>query len=150
MTKTWVLVADNSRARIFLAETRNGPLLEIEALAHPESRLHAQELTSDLPGRAFDSGGQGRHAMELEVEPKQHEVQAFARHISDRLETGREKNQYDQLAVIAAPALLGILRKQLSVNTSRMVIYELDKNISRMSAQDIRKHLPERLPELSR
>ncbi len=85
MTKTWVLVADNSRARIFLAETRNGPLLEIEALAHPESRLHAQELTSDLPGRAFDSGGQGRHAMELEVEPKQHEVHAFAKQISDRL-----------------------------------------------------------------
>ncbi len=150
MTKTWVLVADNSRARIFVAETRNGPLLEIETLAHPESRLHAQELTSDLPGRAFDSGGQGRHAMELEVEPKQHEMQAFARQISDRLDAGREKNEYDQLAVIAAPALLGLLRKQFSVNTSRMVVYELDKNISRMRAQDIRKHLPERLPELSR
>ncbi|OYV16075.1 MAG: Host attachment protein [Methylococcaceae bacterium NSP1-1] len=36
MKSTFILVADNVRARIFTAETPSSPLQEIEALAHTE------------------------------------------------------------------------------------------------------------------
>ena len=51
MESTLILVADNSRARFFTAETPASPLVEIEALAHAEGRLHDREITSELPGK---------------------------------------------------------------------------------------------------
>jgi len=58
----WFIVANSTRARVIAITGRQGQPTEIAAWVHPESRLHEQELTSDLPGRSFDSHGQGRHA----------------------------------------------------------------------------------------
>ena len=59
MKPTWILVADSSRARIFSAETPSSALIEINTLAHPQGRLHEQNLSSDLPGHEASpiSGG---------------------------------------------------------------------------------------------
>ena len=43
----WVLVADNSRARIFSAEKPASDLQEIRDLTHPEARLHEGDLVTD-------------------------------------------------------------------------------------------------------
>ncbi len=146
MKTTWVLVANSTRARILKADNAIGPLQEIEALVHPESRLHERELTSDLPGRAFDSAGQGRHAMEQPVDPKQQEMISFAKFLAQRLDEARERGEFKQLIIVAAPTVLGQLRKALSPETARRVSYELDKNISLLRPEEIRQHLPERLP----
>jgi protein required for attachment to host cells len=148
MKTTWVLVANSTRARILKADSAIGPLHEVEALVHPQGRLHERELTSDLPGRAFDSAGQGRHAMEQPVDPKQQEMIAFARFLAQRLDEARDKGEFKQLIIVAAPTLLGRLRKDLSPETAGRVSYELDKNISLLRPEEIRQRLPERLPSL--
>ena len=143
---TWVVVADSSRARIFKAETALGPLQELATLAHPEGRLHAHELTSDLPGRAFDSSGQGgRHAMEQNLDPKENEALKFARQIAGYLENGQNENQFARLVLVAAPKFLGHLRQSLSDRVVALVSQEIDKNLVQQSAEDIRRHLPGRL-----
>lgn len=143
---TWVVVADSSRARIFKAETALGPLQELAALAHPEGRLHAQDLTSDLPGRAFDSSGLGgRHAMEQNIDPKENEALKFARQIAEYLENGQNENQFTKLVLVAAPKFLGYLRQSLSDRVVELVSWEIDKNLVQQNAEDIRRHLPERL-----
>ncbi len=147
MNTTWVLVADSSRARIFTATSAIASLEEIETLAHPEGRLHEQDITSDLPGRSFDSHGQGRHAMGAKVEPKQQEQIAFARRLCDRIERARDQGDYKQLILVTTPALLGLLRKQMSSDTAKRVTHEVVKNITQLSAEQIRQHLPERLPQ---
>ncbi len=148
MKSTWVVVADSTRARIFKADNSVGPLNELETLVHPESRLHERELISDAPGRAFDRAGQGRHAMGQQVSPKQHELEAFAKQLAERLDHARETGELEQLVIVAPPNVLGTLRKALSQEVSRLVTLELDKNLSRLAPQDIRGHLPERLPPL--
>ena len=75
MNSTWIIVADASRARFFEASGSSSDIFETETLTHPEGRLHEQDLTSDLPGRAYDSSGEGRHAMGSSVEPKKHEIE---------------------------------------------------------------------------
>jgi len=45
------------------------PLVEIEALAHTEGRLHDREITSDLPGKIKGEGSVG-HAFEQPTIPK--------------------------------------------------------------------------------
>ncbi len=63
MKSTYIVVADNVRARIFTAETPSSSLQEIDALAHTEGRLHDREMTSDLPGKIKGEGSMG-HAFE--------------------------------------------------------------------------------------
>lgn len=145
---TWVVVADSSRARIFVAETAIAPLAEIKAFEHPQGRMHDRDLTSDLPGRSFDSKGNARHAMEPHTDPKHEQAVEFAREIAAYLDAGRNNKDYAQLAIVAAPSFLGLLREQMNGQLSKLVSYELNKNLSQMNAVDIRKHMPERIPLL--
>jgi protein required for attachment to host cells len=145
MKLTWILVADNSRARIFTAETPASPLQEIEALAHAEARLHDRDLTTDLPGKIKGEGGVG-HAFEQPTDPKKHEAEYFAHRIAHHLEDARNEKNFEQLLIIAEPSFLGLLRLQLSEQIKKLVCFELDKNITMHSADDIRKYLPTYLP----
>ena len=104
MATTWVIVADSARARVLEAESANGPLTEVDALVHPASRLHPQKITSDLPGRSFDRGGQGRHAMESQVDPRRHEQVRFATELAHYLGTARTEGRFERLVIIAGPA----------------------------------------------
>ena len=140
---TWVVVADTVRARIFAEEAPRGPLIEIEALTHPEARLHEQQLTSDLPGRSFDSAGQGRHAMGHTFEPKHQEAVRFAKEVSDRLTSARRAGRVQKLYIVAAPAFLGMLRDALDEATQRVVAGEINKNLVTHDVAEIRDHLPQ-------
>jgi len=150
MPKTWILVADSSRARIFLADTPSSPLVELETLTHPPSRQHEQDITSDLPGRQNGRGvnGSNRHAIASETEPKRQEAINFARQISQHLNKAFNNNKYRQLIIVAAPTFLGLLRDGLNSPTQRSLTLQLDKNLTRKKPEDIRKHLPEYLPNL--
>jgi protein required for attachment to host cells len=145
MKSTFILVADNVRARIFTAETPSSPLQEIEALAHTEGRLHDREMTSDLPGKIKGEGSVG-HAFEQPTDPKKHEADNFAHRIAQYLEEAHNTNKFEQLLIIAEPSFLGLLRNQLSEQIKKLVSFELDKNITTHSVDDIRKHLPTYLP----
>lgn len=142
--KLWVVVADRARARIFSAANRTAPLVEIKNLEHPAARMHAIELTSDLPGRDSDRSGQGRHTVSTD-DPKQHEAEIFAREISTFLESGRTKNQFRQLAIIASPAFLGLLRDIFSTPLANMVSCEVNKNLTQLDVSTIRNNLSEQL-----
>ncbi|MDD5319844.1 MAG: host attachment protein [Methylococcales bacterium] len=141
MKSTYILVADSSRARIFTAETPTSPLEEIEALAHTEGRLHDREMTSDLPGKMKGEGHIG-HAFEQATDPKKHEAENFAHRIGHYLEEAHNEKKFEQLLIIAEPSFLGLLRIQLPEQIKKLVCFELDKNITTHSADDIRKHLP--------
>ena len=47
MNSTWLIVADNSRARFFSMESRVGPIEETKSITHAEARLHEHDMTSD-------------------------------------------------------------------------------------------------------
>lgn len=146
MKTTWILVADNSHARIFTAQSPSSALQEIETLAHPESRLHEQELTSDLPGKAGGADAGSGHAYQAKSDPKDNEADRFARDIARHLQHALDAGRFEQLMVVASPSFLGTLRGHLSDQTRKRVCYELDKNIALHRPEDIRAHLPEYLP----
>jgi len=148
MKPTWILVADSSRARIFTTDSSTSPLQEIETLAHPESREHEQEMTSDLPGKHQNDTGIGAHGFQDEIEPKQQEMIRFANALANHLDEARKQNRFKQLLIVAAPSFLGLLRKELPEPTQKLVAFELDKNLTQHGPEDIRKHLPEHLAGL--
>ena len=147
MKSTWILVADSTRARIFTADSPSSPLEEIEGFSHTEGRLHDRELTSDLPGRIKSADGSG-HAFEQPTDPKKHETDNFAHRVAQHLEEAHNANRFEHLLIVAGPAFLGLLRNHLPEQIKRLVRFELDKELTTLSAAEIRQHLPEYLPNL--
>lgn len=129
MKSFWIVVAESARARIFAVSGTGGKLSEIADLSHPESRLHASDLSSDLPGRTFDSRGQGRHRMEQPTDLKTQEAQAFAAEIIRYLDHGRGEGAFDALVLAASPTFLGLLRSKLSKATRNTIVGEINKNL---------------------
>lgn len=82
MSATWVVVAENNRARIFAMNNKKASLQELADLVHPEGRARGRELSSDRQGRTFDSKGRGRHAKEANVNVRQQEAINFAKKIA--------------------------------------------------------------------
>jgi len=143
MAISWVLAADSSYAKILRADNRVGPLVPIEELEHPESRMKDTELYADEPGRAFDSAGQGRHAMENEVDAKKEESIRFAKSLCEKLRQAANDKSFDKLYILAAPAFLGELRECLDDNVKSLVAGEIAKDVVKQTPEEIRKKLPD-------
>jgi len=146
MNKTMVVVADSTRARIFTAENLRSPLDEIEVMAHTEGRLHDRDITSDLPGKSSGSDSSGGHAYGSKVDAKQHELIVFSKQVATYLDDARKANKLSRLLIVAAPSFLGELRSHLSSETNNKIVFELNKNLTKQSADEISKHLPTSLP----
>jgi protein required for attachment to host cells len=139
---TWVLVADNSRARFFAAEKAASPLQEVRDLLYPEARLREGDLVTDKPGRDRNAV-KGAHGVGTESSHKQDGADRFALEVCSELETARNGGAFRKLYVVAAPQFLGLLRKHQSSPLRQMVAGEVDKNLTTQDSAAIRKHLPD-------
>ena len=143
MSKVWIVVADEARARILTRDESTEALIEVNELVSLDANAPEKDLVSDKPGRSFDSNGEGRHAMGQKTDPKEQISIRFAKELADYLEKNRQKKTYIKLIIIAAPHYLGLLRKELSKGVSELVSLEIDKNLAAQDNKSIRKHLPE-------
>lgn len=140
---TWVLVADNSRARFFAAEKAASPLTEVHDLTHPEARLHEGDLVTDKSGRDRNRSTGGAHGLGIDNAAKQDGADRFAQMVCSELESARTKGIFNRLYVVAAPAFLGMLRKHQSPALKQLVAGEVDKNLATQDPATIRGHLPD-------
>jgi len=144
MSKLWVVVADQSKARIFTVADPRGELLDVGELEHPEARDREQTMTTDRPGRGFDSQGQGSHAMGSTDEPGKQDTIRFVKQIADHVRAAQNEGRCNRLLLVAGPTLLGLLRESLKT-LSGLKISEIEKNLGQYDAREIRKHLPKSL-----
>ena len=141
MARTWIVVAESSRARVYEANGRKSPLLEVEALVHPEGRLHEGDLVSDRAGSDSGSFGQGRHMFSDKTSARDQEHIDFARELTDCLESARNRKAFDKLILAAPPAFLGLLRDKFSKPLMGMVTKQIDKNLVQQPEAVIRQHM---------
>ena len=92
MSKTWVVVAESSRAKIFELDKKNSPLKELQGLTNTSSRIHEQKMSSALPGRTA-----GKYKLISRTSLKQQESQQFARTIGEHLDTACNKKKFNKL-----------------------------------------------------
>jgi protein required for attachment to host cells len=139
--KSWVLVANGTRARIFEVRNRRSKLREIFDLVNPEERLHRRDFKSDKPGRTFDSFGGGRHAVQTVVDPKEQAAIRFAHEVVDHLNTEYVLHHFDGLCIVASPRFLGLLRERIKGALSSALIGEVNKDLTRESPESIEAHV---------
>ena len=142
---TWIVVADRGRARIFGGEW---PALddfrEIKTLVHPEGELHQRDVESDEPGRLYEAKGP-KHAAEPKTDFKHHTAIEFAHEIVRDLQRGKDDNAYGRLLLIAAPLFLGVLRDELPDPLKKLVVAELDKDLTHLDQDAIRNEVRDAL-----
>jgi protein required for attachment to host cells len=140
-TKTYVLIADGARARLFVTDKgREGlrPALDQEFIG---TNLRSREIGSDRPGRAFDSAGYGRHAMEPPTDPHRHEERAFAHEVAGVIEQALRRGEFQNLVVVAPPKALGDLRAEFSGELRKRVTAELPKDLTKVPVHELPRHL---------
>lgn len=135
--KSWILVANASRARLFTAGESDGELVEVASFAHPEGRMHGAELTRRPPGSVQESATSARHGIEPRIDPHDKVSGEFAAALAEVLDQGRVGHEYERLVLVAPPRFLGQLRDCLDEQVARLVADSRHKDALRDSAEEI-------------
>ena len=139
---TYILVADGARARLYVNTGVGKGVQPVSGATHrADLHHHDREILTDKPGRAFNSVGTGRSAMEPPTEWHRFEKHKFAREMAKVLDAAAANKAFDRLILIAPPATLGDLRTELGDNTRKMVAAELPKDLTRHAEEDLPQHL---------
>jgi protein required for attachment to host cells len=140
---TWILVANGTHG--FIARNL-GPGHGIERALEREfhgPNIPDRDIMSDAPGWVFDSAGRGRHAMERPTDPQRHNQRVFARQIAVHIDKAADRKEFDRLVLVAAPHMLGEIRKYMSNAVKAKVTGELPKDLTHLPMQKLPDHLGE-------
>lgn len=142
---TLIAVADGSQARFYLHDRVGEPIRKAPyatmTLENPPTRAQG----TDKPGRAFNSVGAARSAMEAPDWHQQAEDR-FARDVAVQIEEILAGEPAWRLVLVAAPETLGTLRRALSPQAQQRVLGELAKDFAKVPDQRLNQALEGILP----
>ena len=131
-----VFVADG-RKQLFFRNHGDQNQIDLRTEAHDErADAKDRELRTDAPGTAQQSAGYGRSTYE-ETDFQQLEEERWVKDAAEELKRRALINDYDALAVIAPPKLLGVLRKEFHKEVERRVVCTINKEMSGRPIPDI-------------
>lgn len=132
-----ILVADQSRARLYGTETVHATPVEIEGFSNVAGKRREQDLVSNAPGRASSPAGAFPHVISNENEAHLHALDQFAKNIVTELESILLSAPRTSLYLIAGPRFLGILRNKMSPNVEKHIAGELHKDLTNIPATEL-------------
>jgi protein required for attachment to host cells len=135
-----ILVADGQKY-LFLRNEGNftQPVLKLEAKGEHVSEP-TQEQGSDQPGRVFATAGSRRSAME-QTDFHQLEMDDFAKQTAAILQDRADKDDFDELIVVAPPHSLAELRRHYGKAVTTRLVAEVDKDLTKHTIDKITKIL---------
>lgn len=139
--RTWILIADGSRARVLESHGPGSKLVPVEDMVLAVELPPNRELETDRPGRSLESANPTRHAIENRSDARRELKRKLARDVADKLEHGLRDRRFDRLAIVAPPAALGDLREALSKSLQSKVTAELAKDLVKIPKNDLPSHL---------
>lgn len=135
----YILTADRARARLFRGLTPIKELEELESWEHKIGRRKDSEIYTDRPGGNEETGaGHHTYARETGHDP---ENDRFAKELAQYLEKARQKGEFKNLVLVAAPEFLGALRQKLSKECKETLYSTIDKDLVHQDKRSIVKHL---------
>ena len=137
--KTWVLVADGTRARIFVKGFKS--LSNALGQDFVADNLRDSEIYMDKPGRSFESDSSTRHAYQPRTDWHEYQKQIFAKEICSILEKANETEDFDELIIISPPKMLGDIRSYLGKQILTKITAEIHKDISKLSEHELLNYL---------
>ena len=141
MKTTWTLVADEAIARILEQPEEGGDLVPVEELTDPDAHAREADMRHGPHGRRAGGGMVGQATVSAGDSERHQHAQVFAGRIAERLAELQREGRFQALHVIAAPRLLGYLRKALHASVSALVVSEQDKDVVHESPADLTRRV---------
>lgn len=132
---SWVVVTNTNICRIY-DYTQPQELTLLKTLEHPENKLKDSEIVADKPGH-YKSQTTNRGAYTQRTDPKENEINVFAREIAQELEAARKTNHCNSLIIIAETRMLGLLNQHLDKNTKKLIRNRLQKDLPNISIPEL-------------
>ncbi len=129
--KCWFVVADAARAAAYTRRTDRPGYDEVASWQAAEMARPARDLMTDRPGRAVDSRGGQRHAMEPHEDPKDAAKRAFADVVATALAEAQTAGRFEVLVLFAPPRMLGMLRECLPGATADAIAKSIHKDLTK-------------------
>lgn len=136
-----VLVVDG-RKMLFFRNHGDENQIDLRTEAHDErTDAYDREMKTDAAGSAatrYSSGGADtfRPAME-ETDYHQQEEDKWVKEAADELKRRALRNDFDDLAIVAPPKALGVLRKELHKEVEKRIVCTVNKEMSGRPVPDI-------------
>ena|SRR5436190_15541309 len=141
--KTWVLVADGTRARIFVKRFKS--LNNAFGRDFVADNLRDSEIYMDKPGRAYETANPIRHAYQPRTDWHEYQKQIFAKEICTILEKANETSDFDELIIISPPKMLGDIRSYLGKQVVTKITAEIPKDVSKLSEYELLNYLEQEM-----
>ena len=133
----WLVIADGEKA-LFLRNDGDEKFPNLTVFRELEHENPAtRDQAADRPGRLNDSSSH-RSAVQ-ETDWHRVEKERFAKDIAERLYKTAHKNGFDELVLVAPPAVLGAMRKELHKEVQDKIVGELDKDLTKHPVHEIEK-----------
>jgi len=140
-TVTWVLIADGAQARVLENTGPGKGLKQVDGLEWAIEPLQAQEIVTDRPGTKGGGGSPNRGGMVPRTDPVDHRETEFVKSVAAALEQHQQQSHFDRLVIAAAPIALGEIRKAISPAVKKLVVAELNKDLTNTPTAQLDQHL---------
>ena len=139
MDPTWIVLADEGRARILAMREAGTELAEVEEMTDAAAHADNADLRHDAYGRRGGSDLRmgGNNTESAGEEKLDHEAELFARRVAQELLSAYQGKRFDELRIAAAPKFLGRLRKELDTQVQKCVTRELDKDLLQLDERAV-------------
>jgi protein required for attachment to host cells len=141
--RTWVVIADAARARVFENRGRGTGLTAVDGMALQAELAPSREIGTDKPGRSFESVGSMRHAMESPSDPHREQKRQFARRIAEAVAAQQAAKSFDRLVVVAPAVTMGDLRALLPDRVKSAISTEIVADLTNTPISELPGHLAE-------
>lgn len=144
MKSLWVVSANAGRAMFLSCEGRPAHLQQMGELTNDKASLQTSDTESDRIGQ--HSASSSVHSVGAPTQPSgyqpnqtpaEHHAEVFARSISRYLLNAYHNGQFMQLALVASPEFLGVLRKVLDSKLLALVAVEINKDYTAFSHKEL-------------
>lgn len=128
-TGDWVLLADGEKA-LFLVNDGDEQDLNLNVVRLEEQENPpTHEQGTDSPGRYNDGPSVQRSAVN-ETDWHSFEKERFAHEVSEILYRQAHRGEFSRLVVVAAPQVLGTLRKDMHKEVTERIVAEVPKTLT--------------------
>ena len=101
----------------------------------------SRDLGLDRPARVKESANAARHAVEPRRDLHEAAKEDFIALVAEDIEAGHGRDQFDRLVLIAPPRVLTELKQKLSKPIAKIVVSDLQKDLTKVPDHDLAKHI---------
>lgn len=140
-TVTWIVVADHQHARLYVNDGPGHGVQPLDDIEMDTVLKPSRDIDAHQPDTGFSARNGVHHGYEPKTDAHEKAGRDFLKDVVDAVGAAKGRGAFDRLILVAPPRALGELRQMLPDALGQSVAGEVDKDLTKASADDIAKHL---------